>query len=164
MVERLDDDVSGHSEPASEVIPNRDAEFVTGLPETEECVAAIAADLAACPGTDLAPRDLTADVVFGPIGVERDFRPVQHHQQFGLVGMQPCQQAVQGGEARAPAEDTVEPGTQRASLTLTGVDLVDLEIGVEIPDQAANQCLGRTMLIGEGVQLVDKAFRMNPTQ
>src|SRR5258708_34513789 len=100
MVERLDDGVYRHPEPASEVVPDRDAEFVTGLAETEECIAAIAADLAAYPGAHLAPRDLTADVVFGPIGVERNFRSVQHHQQLGLVGMQPRQQAVQCREAR----------------------------------------------------------------
>jgi hypothetical protein len=42
--------------------------------------------------------------------VERDFRPFQHHQQFGLVGVQPRQQAVQRHEAGAAEENTVEAG------------------------------------------------------
>ena len=58
----------------------------------------------------LTRHGLTADVVFRTIGVERDFRPFQHHQQFGLVGVQPREQAVQRHEAGAAEENTVEAG------------------------------------------------------
>jgi len=49
--------------------PDRDAELVAGLDETEESIAAIPADVASRPGADLAPRDLTANVVFRTVGV-----------------------------------------------------------------------------------------------
>jgi hypothetical protein len=44
--------------------------------------------------------------------VQRNVRPLQHHQQFGLVRPQPCQQPVQRDEAGAATEDTIEPRTQ----------------------------------------------------
>ena len=135
MLKRLDDGVSDHPEPAAQIIPNGDAELVTSLGQTEKRITTITADLAACPGADLAPRDVTADVVLRSVGMERNFRPIQHRQQFSLVRMQPCQQAIQRGEAGAAEEDAVEPGTQRTSLTLAGFLPVNLEIGVELPDQ-----------------------------
>src|SRR5277367_6111279 len=113
MIERLNDNVSGHPEPAAQIVPDRDAELVAGLGEAQKCVATIATDIAPCPGTDLPPRDIATDIVLRAVGVERYFRPVQHHQQLRLVGMQPRQQAVQCDEAGAAEEDAVEPGTQR---------------------------------------------------
>ena len=56
--------------------------------------------------------DLAADVVLRAVGVERDFGPVEHHQQFGLVGVQPGEQAVEGDEAGPALEDAVEAGAQ----------------------------------------------------
>jgi hypothetical protein len=41
--------------------------------------------------------------------MQRDLRPLQHHQQLGLVGVQPRQQAIQRDEAGAAAEDAIEP-------------------------------------------------------
>src|SRR5271168_2708646 len=78
--------------------------------------------------------------------------------------MQPGQQAVQRGEAGAAAEDAVEAGTQREGPALAGFPLVHLEIGVEVPDQATNTFLSRTVLVGERVQFVHEAFRVNPAQ
>ena len=121
MVERLDVIASRHPEPAAEIIPDGDAELVTCLGEAQEGIAAITAGIAACPGADLPARDLTADVVLRAIGVERDLRAFQHHQQLGLVGMQPRQQAIQRDEAGAAAEDPVEPRAQRQALTPAGV-------------------------------------------
>jgi len=40
-------------------------------------------------------------------------RAVEHDQKFGLVGMQPREQAVQRDEAGAAAEDAIEPRAQR---------------------------------------------------
>ena len=102
-----------HLEPAAQIIPDRDPEFVAGFGQAEECVAAIAADIAPGPGADLPPRDVTTDIVLRTVGVKRNFRPVQHHQQLSFVGMQPRQQAVQRDEAGAAEEDAVEPGAQR---------------------------------------------------
>src|SRR5450755_3654649 len=95
MVEWFDDRVPGDFEPAAQIIPDLDAELVAGLDETEESIAAVPADVGPCASADLAPRDLTANVVFRAVGVKRDFRPVQHHQQLGLIGMQPRQEAIQ---------------------------------------------------------------------
>ena len=110
MVERFNDRRTHHFEPAAQIIPERDAKFVTGLDETEERVAAIPSDLAPGSGADLPPCDVAADVVFRSVGVERNFRPFQHHQQFRLVDVQPRQQAVQCHEAGAAKENTVEAG------------------------------------------------------
>src|SRR3984957_21219912 len=41
MVERIDDRVPGDFEPAAQIIPDRDAELVTRLGETEKSVTAI---------------------------------------------------------------------------------------------------------------------------
>src|SRR5476651_332836 len=72
MVERADHHVPRDLEPASQIIPDRDAQLIAGLGQTEECISAIAASIAACSGADLPPRDVTANVVFGAIGVERN--------------------------------------------------------------------------------------------
>jgi hypothetical protein len=40
--------------------------------------------------------------------VQRNLGAVEHHQQFGLVGGQPREQAIEGGEAGVPPEDAME--------------------------------------------------------
>jgi hypothetical protein len=50
MVERLNDRVARHLDPAAQIIPERDAELVAGLDETEESIAAISANVASRPG------------------------------------------------------------------------------------------------------------------
>ena len=154
MVERSNDDVPRHFEPAAQIVPDRDAELVAGFSKAQKCVAAVTAPIAACPGADFPPRDITADIVLRPVGVERDFRPIQHHQQLELVGMQSRQQAVQRDKAGAAEQEAVEPGPQTNRLALAGFDPVRLETGVEVPDQAANARLGSTMLVGKRVQLI----------
>ncbi len=74
-------------------------EFRAGLCESQEGVAAIAPEVASSTPTDLPLGDLAADVVLRAVGVQRDFRAVENHQQFGFVGEQPSEQAVEGGEA-----------------------------------------------------------------
>src|SRR3979411_948604 len=154
MVQCFDDDVPCHLEPATEIIPDRDAELVAGLGQTEESIATVAAAIAACSGTDLPPCDVTADVVFGAIGVERNLRPLQYHQQCSLVGVQPREQTIQRGEAGTAAEDGIEPGPQRPRPTVGGVEPVSLEAGVEVPDQTADLLLRRALVVIERVQLV----------
>ena len=105
-----------NGEPCAEIVPECDVEFCASLGESEEGVAAVAAGIAASPAADLALGDLAANVVFRTVGVQRNLRPVEHHQQLGLVGMQPLEQAIESGEPGAAAEDAVEerwPGLSR---------------------------------------------------
>jgi hypothetical protein len=74
------------------------SELCAGLEEAQEGVAAIAARIASCAAADLALGDLATNIVFRSVGVERNFGPFEHHQQFRLVGIKPCQQAVEGDE------------------------------------------------------------------
>ena len=46
MVERFNDRVPHDFEPAAQIIPERDAQFVTRLGETEESITTIPADVA----------------------------------------------------------------------------------------------------------------------
>ena len=68
MVQRFDDRVPGDFKPAAQIIPDRDAELVTGLEETEESVAAVPSDVASRASADLSPRHVTANVVFRAVG------------------------------------------------------------------------------------------------
>src|SRR5712675_2272714 len=81
----------------------------------------------ACAATDLALGDMEADVALGAIGVERYVRAIEHHQQLGLVGVQPREQAIQRDEAGASMEDALEAGTQLATAPRGGVGAIRLE-------------------------------------
>ena len=96
---------------AAEVVPEGDLELLTGLCQPEAGIAAIAAAVGTVP-VDLSLGHLATDVVLGAVGMQRLLRPVEHHQQFGLVGMQPGKQPVQSGKAGAPAEDAIEAASQ----------------------------------------------------
>src|SRR5438132_9120269 len=88
-----------HSQSCAEVVPEHDFELGTGLGEGEEGIAAVTPDITARATTDLAPGDVAADVVLRPIGVQRNLGPFEHHQQLGLVGVEPREQTVEGDEA-----------------------------------------------------------------
>src|SRR3984957_8268156 len=150
-VKWLNQPVPGHLQPAAQIIPHRYAELVASLGEAQKRIAAIAADIAAGSGADLPPGDVTTDVIFGTVGVQRCFRPIQHHQQLGFVGMQPLQQAVQRDEAGAAQEDAIKLFAQRDSPARAWLKPVSLEISVEVPDQTANPRLRGLMAVGEGV-------------
>ena len=107
---------------------------------------------------------MEADVALGAIGVERYVRAIEHHQQLGLVGVQPREQAIQRDEAGASMEDALEAGTQLATAPRGGVGAIRLEIIVEAPDQRAHALLSGAVQIGEGVQLVYQPFRMHPAE
>jgi hypothetical protein len=132
--QRRDRRLTGDAQTAAEITSERHAMLCAGLGRPEEGIPAIASAIAAGPGADLAADHLTTDVVLRAVGVKRYLRPVQHHQQFGLVGMQSLQQPIQRDEAGAAAEDAIEPGAQRQTAVLAGVGPVNLEIGVEVPD------------------------------
>jgi hypothetical protein len=80
-----------NAKAATQIRPECDAMLGAGLGKPEEGIPAIAPCVAASCRTDLAAGELAADVVLSAIGMQRDFRPLQHHQQLGLVGMQPLQ-------------------------------------------------------------------------
>ena len=102
------------TKPVAEVIPECDAKLGASVHQTEERVAAITAGIAARSAADLALDDLAADVALRTVRVKRDLRPVQHHQQLGFIGMQPLEQAIEGGKSGAPVEYAVK--TVRISL------------------------------------------------
>src|SRR4051812_50016747 len=78
-----------HVEPAAQVIPERDALLGTGLGQTEKSIAAIASDLAAGAGTDLAAGDVAAGGGLGALGGARGLRPPPYQQQPGPGGLRP---------------------------------------------------------------------------
>ncbi|HET6190924.1 MAG TPA: hypothetical protein VFE59_28465, partial [Trebonia sp.] len=97
-----DDGAAGDAEPGAQVVPECDAELPAGLGEPQEGVAAVAADVALGSAADLTLGHLTADVVFRAVGVQRYFGAVEYLQQFRLVGVQPLQQAIKGGDVSHP--------------------------------------------------------------
>lgn len=133
----------GDVEPVAEIVPEADAELGAGVHQTEECIAAIAAGAAVGTAADLALDDLAADVALRAVGVQRNVRPVEHHQQVGLVGMQPRQQAIEHGEAGAAGEDAVEAGTHLAAAAGARVKPVGLQVGVETTRSARACAAGR---------------------
>ena len=159
-----DDTSSGDTEPGAKVVPEGDAKFPAGLCKSEEGVAAVAADIALGSAADLALGNLAADVVLRAVGVQRDLRVIEHHQQLGLVGVQPLKQTVEGGEARVPLEDTIEARTQFTASAWRRIEPVGLQIGIEPPDQSANMLLRTTLLVGKRLQLVNQALGVDPAQ
>ena len=111
---------------------------------------------------DLALGDVAADVIFRSIGVQRDLGPVEHHQQFGLVGVQPREQAVEGDEAGVALEDAIEARPQGGLMLFAGIAAIMFQITVELPDQVTDGGLGGAALVREGVELVNQALGMNP--
>ena len=152
---------TGGAEARTEIIPEGNAEFLACFEQAEKAVAAITADITASATTDLSLRDLTADVVFRPVGVEWNFGVIEHLQQFRLVGVQTLKQTVEYDETGLAFENAIEPRRQ-GSLALCGWSkLIGLEIAIEAPDQAADVALGFAVLVGEGVELVNEAFSVN---
>jgi hypothetical protein len=148
----------------AEIVPERNFELGAGLCEAEKGVSAIPADVTAGAAAELSPGDVTADVVFRSVGMQRNFGPLEHHQQFGLVGMEPGEQAVEGDEAGLAREDAVELRLQLSLALWGGSATIGLEIGVELPDQRADRGLSGAVLLGEGVEFVNQPLGMNPAQ
>ncbi len=76
--------------------------------------------------------------------MQRHLRPVEHHQQSGLVGVQPLKQAVQGGEAGLAFEDAIEACAQFRPVTecRVGSDALSLTMSEirlsEVPQRRSN--------------------------
>jgi len=148
----------------AKIVPERDAQLVAGFEQRQECIAAILPGIAASSSAYLALRDESANVVFGAIGVERDLWTIEHHQQFGLVCVQPGQKPVQSNKAVAAPKYPVEAGPQGGSACRAGVALVELERLIVAPDQATHALLDGAAMLSEGVQLVHRPLRVDPAQ
>jgi hypothetical protein len=148
----------------TEILPERDAELLAGQQQAKECVAAIATRVRACAARDLALDHLGAQIPFRAVSVQRHLWPVQNQQQLLLVRVQPGQQPIEGGKAGAAAEDAVEPRPQLAPAPLVRRAAVGLQVGVEPPDQGAQELLRSVLPVGEGIELMDQPLGMDPAQ
>ena len=162
--QRRNDRLIWDGKSAAEVVPESDAQLGAGLGQAKEGIPAVATDIAAGTAADFAFGDLAADIVLRGIGVQRDVRVVERGQQFGLVGMQPLQQAVESDEAGATAEDVVEPLAELGAPPGCRCPAVVLEVGIELPDQRTHLLLGGALVVGERVQLVHEPLCVDPTQ
>src|SRR5271165_363242 len=136
--ERYGGDV-GNAEPGAEVVPEGDAEFLAGLAEAEEGVAAGATEVAVGAAADLALDHLAAQRGFRVVGVQRYLGMVEHLQQLGLVGIQPLERAIECGKAGGALEARLQlaapaPGRRQP---------VGFQRGVKPPDQPAHVLLAR---------------------
>ncbi len=152
------------AEPGAKVIPEGDTELAARLGEPEKRVAAVATDVAVGSAADVAFGHLATDVVFRSIGVQRNFRVIEHHQQLVFVGVQPFQQAVKGDKACTPLKDAIEARPQFTASTSRRFEPVGLQVGIVPPDQPADMLLGDTLVVSERLQLVHQALGVNPTE
>jgi hypothetical protein len=74
--------------------------------------------------------------------------------------MKPREQAVEGDESGLAGEDAIELDLQIGLALRGGRATVGLEVAVELPDGGARGGLGGTILIREGVELVNQALGM----
>src|ERR1035437_8009073 len=121
---------AGGTEPGAKVVPERDTKLAAGLTKTEEGVAAVAPGVGLGAAADLALGHLAADVVLRAVGVQRDLRMVEHHQQLGLVGMQPLEQPIERGEGSGALEDPVKTRPHFAAPARRWRSSVGLQVGV----------------------------------
>src|SRR5258708_30552777 len=103
--EAWDGRVVGDFEPVGEIVPEGDTELGAGFGQAEESIAAISPCIASGSAADLSLDDVAADIALRSVGLERDLWPIENHQQFGLAGVQPGDQAVERGEAGSALED-----------------------------------------------------------
>lgn len=86
--------------------------------------------------------------------MQDDVRTLEHQQQLVLMGMQPLEGLVEGGEGNAPGEDGVEVRRQRGGPCWIGMPPIGLEVCTQIPDLAAHPHLILAMSLIERDQLV----------
>ena len=153
-----------NGKPRAEVIPEGDAELGAGLVEAEKGIAAIATRIASGAAAHLSFGDLTADIVLRSIGVQRNLGPIEHHQQFALVGAEPSEQPVENDEPGLACEDAIEARPQRSPALSVRILSIGFEIAIERPDQSTNPGLDLALIIGEGIELVNEPLGMNPAQ
>src|SRR5208282_4707940 len=125
---------SRESEAVAEIVEEGDAEFRACLGEAEHDVASAAAFVGHGSAGDFALGDEGADVVFGGVGVEGDFRPLEHAQEFALAREQAFEDAVERGVAGPSLEDAVEAGAQFGGSAPARGELVVFQLAIEPPD------------------------------
>src|ERR1700722_8186112 len=128
-----------HLEPATQIVPQREAELVAGFGQSKKRIAAIAANIAAGSCADLAPGHVAADVVLRAVGVQRDLRLLQHPQQLRLVG-------IERDEAGATQEDAVEPRAQGDRPARAWLEPVSPETG-KVIRLRTRTCAARCLLV-----------------
>jgi hypothetical protein len=134
MVKRLDEGMSRHFESTAQIIPDRDAKLVTGLSETEECIAAIATNVAPGPCADFPPRDVTTDVILRTVGVENRKHSPNSARRRIFDG---------AAEAKLIALACSPPPKGRARWTLALLE--DKVVDLNIVDRASDNTIGRTL-------------------
>jgi len=96
--------------------------------------------------------------------MQRDVGPVEHKQQLVFVGKGPGDGLVEVGKAGDPGEDPIEALPQRRPADGCRVVLVELEIGVEPPDQLALQRDQAVLLVGDADDPAEMALGVDPAQ
>ena len=96
--------------------------------------------------------------------MQRGVWTVEHKQQFVLVGVGSGDGLVEIGEAGDPGEDPIEPLPQRRPASGCRVILVELEIGVEPPDQLALQRDQAVLLVGDADDPAEMALGVDPAK
>ena len=142
-----DDRAARNRESCAEVVPERDVELGASFEDGKEGVTTLAPDVRAGAAADFTPGDMAADVVLRSVGVQRDFRTVEYHQQFGLVDLETGKQTVEGDKAGPAGEDAVDPRPECGPALSAGSEPISFEIAIEVPDQVADARLGDTVVI-----------------
>jgi hypothetical protein len=88
--------------------------------------------------------------------VERDFGTLEHHEQLGLLFVQPFEQAVERDEARLEREDAVDPRQQDGLASLGRMAVVGFQSAVVFSNQITDLALGRAVFVGKGIELVNE--------
>ncbi len=113
---------------------------------------------------DFALGDAGAGVVIGGVGVEGDFRPLEHAQEFALSGEQPFEDAVAGCVAGSSLEDAVEAGAQLVGSLRIGRQLVVLQLAIEPQDHPPRELDGVALSVVGGNELVDEPLGVHPAR
>jgi hypothetical protein len=115
--------------------------LVRVLVSPKEGIEAVTSEVAAGSSADFTPCYLASDVILGAIGMQWDLRPLQDPQQLVFVGIESCQQAIQGDEAGASAKEAIEAKSQGAAAFCGGRNAIYFQIDIEAPDQSADMLL-----------------------
>jgi len=97
-------------EPVAQIVPEGQTELLAGLHQAKQIVPSDAPVAAHSTAGDLVRDHKTAQIIFGRVGVKRDFRPLEYAQQFCLSAQEPQQQLVEIAITGADREDPVKSG------------------------------------------------------
>ena len=86
----------------------------------------------------------------------------QDGEQFGLIGVQPQQQAIECGKTSAATEDAIEAGAHLGAASDCRRRAIGLQIGIEPPDEPADALLCVAVQLGEGVELMHQSLCVDP--